>query len=268
MAFKFRYSRRLTCLLFFQLILCSSGVNAQRFEFGAGAGILHYRGDLNPSVIPNKPVFGLQLIGRYNISMAVVLRGNILLAPSVSGSSLNSPDVNIRKLQNPAEFNTYIGELGAFAEYNFFNYRNPKNRFVFGSPYLFGGPACFVFQPTQNLFEPKNASNLANGSQIGVQPALVIGLGYKQQLGQYFNLGFEASGRFLFTDYLDGVSNREISKLKTVDPDGNEAIKDVAGVQRGNPADNDFYLYIGATLTYTIKEIICPFKYQTKKDEK
>jgi len=260
--------RRLGCLLFFQLLLLLSRANAQRFEYGAGAGILHYRGDLNPSVIPNKPVFGLELIGRYNISMAVVLRGNILLAPSVSGSNLNSPDANIRNLQNPAEFNTFIGELGAFAEYNFFNYRNPKNRFVFGSPYLFGGPACFVFQPTQNLLEPKNARNLANGSQIGVQPAMVLGLGYKHQLGQYFNLGFEASGRFLFTDHLDGVSNREISKLKTTDIDGNEVIKDVAGVQRGNPADNDFYLYIGATFTYTIKEIICPFKYQTKKEEK
>jgi hypothetical protein len=36
----------------------------------------------------------------------------------------------------------------------------------------------------------------------------------------------------------------------------------VTGQQRGNLFDKDIYTYLGINITYTIKEIICPFEYQ------
>jgi hypothetical protein len=144
--------RRLS-LLFCLTILPDSGIFAQRFEFGAGVGMLQYRGDLQPGYLPKRPSLAAELIGRYNLSMAAVIRANLLFSPSVSASSVNSSDPYTQGLMPAAEFSGFLGELGVLAEDNFFNYRNPKNRYVFGSPYLFGGPAVFYTRrgPLDNL---------------------------------------------------------------------------------------------------------------------
>ena len=85
-----------------------------------------------------------------------------------------------------------------------------------------------------------------------VQPALSIGFGYKHQVGQFWNIGVEFGGRFSFTDYLDNVSDREV----------------LTNMQRGNVYDKDVYSFFGINLSYTIKEVICPFKYQQTDDKK
>jgi hypothetical protein len=233
------FFRGLCALIFFAAFI--PDLQAQRYEFGGGVGVLNYKGDLNPhlNVLLSKP--GIQAFARYNFSMAVVGRFNFMYGKLAGDGSL-SPNVYISQVK-PNVFSTDIFEFSGLMEYNFFNYRNPKNRFIFGSPYLFGGPSIFVFSP-----DP-----VEQGSKVSmVQPALLIGFGYKHQIGQFWNVGVEFGGRFCFTDYLDNVSDREV----------------LTNMQRGNIYDKDVYTFLGINLSYTIKEVICPFIYQQTDDKK
>jgi hypothetical protein len=270
-------------LLLFHFWLELSG---QRFEFGGGAGILSYRGDLQTSYLPVKPAFAAELIGRYNFSMAAVARINLLLCPQLSASSSGSGDYQIRSQDPPYGFSSFLAEIGAFGEYNFFNYRNPKSRYIFGTPYLFGGPSFALMQNgITDEFEqdsiylsnlpPEYQLRFNSAQKIVFIPGFVLGVGYKQQIGQYFNLGLQASGRFLFTDEFDRVSDREKSSTwkrddtgtPLLDAEGNPINTPVLRRQLGNKFDRDAYFYLGFSLTYTIKEIICPFKYETKPEK-
>ena len=236
MKMNFQNIRGHLALVFFSIYLGVSHVsNAQRLEFGAGIGFLNYKGDLNPQINPLLSRPAIQGLFRYNFSMSVVGRANILVGTLVGDGSL-SPDLYISKLQ-PNSFSTSMIEFSGLLEYNFFNYRNPKNRFIFGSPYLFGGPLVFIFSP---------APVEKGGSVSIIQPSIITGFGYKHQLGQFWNLGVEFGGRFPFTDYLDNVSDKEVGTK----------------LQRGNIFDTDIYTFLGINITYTIKEIICPFDYQ------
>jgi hypothetical protein len=277
---------RLFCLLFFAGIYnpCSE-LFAQRFEFGAGIGFVQYKGDLQPGYFLNKPAASAELIGRYNLSMAAVIRANLLFTPTLQMSSVNSPDAYVNSLQPSVGNNTFLGELGIFGEYNFFNYRNPKSRYIFGSPYLFGGPVFGLINrgevdnfDTEVLEIRSNRDSTFKPGlpKLVAFPGFVLGVGYKQQLGQYFNLGIQFSGRFLFSDNFDGVSDREvkfeIEKDDSGNPiqnqiTGNNQVVKTSGIQLGNKADRDSYYFAGFSLTYTIKEVICPFKYE-KKSEK
>jgi len=232
--FKFRGQ---IALVFF-LLLLSWTVKAQRFEFGLGVGGLNYKGDLNPQLNPVLTRPGIQGFFRYNFSMTVVGRFNALFGYLVGDGSL-SPDAYISRLA-PNKFNTPITEFSGLIEYNFFNYRNPKNRFIFGSPYIFGGPSVFIFLP----------DNVEEKIAAPVQPALLLGFGYKHQMGANWNIGVEFGGRFSFTDLLDNVSDKDL----------------VNKTQRGNVYDYDVYTFLGLNLSYTIKEIICPFDYQKADD--
>jgi len=234
------FYRGLFALIFFTGNLCKQNpVFAQRFEFGAGVGVLNYKGDLNPQLNPLLSRPAIQGIFRYNFNMELVGRVNVLIGNLV-GDGSKSSDIYISKIQANT-FQTPIFEFAGGLEYNFFNYRNPKNRFIFGSPYLFGGPSISVITP-----EPVEKG----GSISPVQFSLITGLGYKHQLGQFWNIGVEFGARFLFTDFLDNVSDKEVG----------------TNFQRGNLYDYDIYTFLGINLTYTIKEIICPFNYQQADD--
>ncbi|HRH34993.1 MAG TPA: DUF6089 family protein, partial [Catalimonadaceae bacterium] len=78
----------------------------------------------------------------------------------------------------------------------------------------------------------------------------LLGFGYKHQMGANWNIGVEFGGRFSFTDLLDNVSDKDL----------------VNKTQRGNVYDYDVYTFLGLNLSYTIKEIICPFDYQKADD--
>lgn len=206
----------------------------QRYELGIGIGGTMYKGDLNPHLNPAYMKPGIQALFRYNYSMTVVGRFNVMLG-SLDGNGASSPNLYTSKVK-PANFHTSLVEFTGVLEYNFFNFRNPKNRFIFGSPYLFGGPSVFVFSP-----EAREGQSTAP-----VQGALVLGFGYKQQVNQFWNVGIEFGGRFTFTDYLDNVSDKEL----------------FTNAQTGNKYDYDVYTFLAINLTYTIKEVICPFDYQ------
>lgn len=164
--------------------------------------------------------------------MAAAMRLNIVQS-RLAVNGVNSSNVYTKQIA-PNSFNTNLTELGVVGEYNFYNFRDPKAKYIFGTPYLFGGLAVF-------LFSPKSAE--PGGNVNPLQIAIPFGFGYKQKVDHHWNVGIEFGARKLFTDYLDNVSH--------IDP--------ITGLQRGLREDKDMYGFLCITISYTIKEIICPF---------
>jgi hypothetical protein len=101
------------------------------------------------------------------------------------------------------------------------------------------------------------------------QPVIPLGIGYRWDLGQHLNLGFEYQYRYTFTDYLDGVSGKYVGSAAYAghmsEHDAllaaNVADKgyymglsgpNAAGNMRGNPSNKDSYSTISITLFYKV----------------
>jgi hypothetical protein len=201
---------------------------AQKFELGAGGGVMNYKGDISPLTTkfarPAAIVFA-----RHNVNNILSFRYSLAFGTIFADDSRrNDAFANVRD----RSFRTRIGELSAQAEYNFFNYRSEHSRRAW-SPYLFGGVALFRFWPVENQ-DPDYRT-----LQIG----LPFGVGIKYVLGGQWNLGLEFGARKTFTDYLDdlggplNLSNR---------------------FQNGNPNDRDMYFFTGLTISYTFYKVRCP----------
>ena len=74
--------------------------------------------------------------------------------------------------------------------------------------------------------------------------AIPMVLGYKATISDKIILGFELGARYTFTDDLDG-SNPVNDK------------EDFDGLKFGNTNSNDWYMFMGITLTYTFGKKPC-----------
>ena len=100
-------------------------------------------------------------------------------------------------------------------------------------------------------------------SRISV--AIPIGLGLNYMIDENFGIGFEYSHRYAFTDYIDDVSTTYVdpeifgddylAKHFSNPPmrDGGEWEGSIPGAQRGNPGNNDAYIFFTLNLTYKIR---------------
>jgi hypothetical protein len=216
--------------LFLAFLLSFDIAFAQRHELGMGFGTHLYKGDITESYkLSNFRPAG-EVFYRLNFSPAVAMRVNIATG-RLGASGADSKNKYITKFQ-PNSFSTQLLDIAVMGEYNFLNYRAPKERMRW-SPYLFGGVAVFYFNP-------KSAEPLGNVSPI--QPAIPIGVGVKYKASRKWNLGFEFGARKTFTDYLDNVSDKDIG----------------TNLQRGFKDTKDWYTFIGLSASYTIYTIKCP----------
>ncbi len=192
-----------------------------------------YKGDLSPgfSIPTIRPA--LDVLYRYNLSYSSVLRANMVLG-SITADGANSPNVYIAQVE-PNAFRSPIFEITGMFEYNFFDFRDPKQERVRGTPYLHGGIGFFVFRPG-------GAEALRTSP---VQPVIPFGIGYKYRLSKNFNISAEFGARKTFTDLLDDVKDTDQR----------------TGRQRGYKYDRDWYGFAGVMITYTLYEIVCPFDY-------
>jgi hypothetical protein len=100
-----------------------------------------------------------------------------------------------------------------------------------------------------------------------VQLAIPMGFGFQFRLTDDFSLDVEISYRKTFTDYMDDVSMNYIDPMLFTDPiarelhDRSRFLTDPTwefaeelgpGNQRGNPQDNDAYLYMQFSLTWKL----------------
>ncbi len=141
-----------------------------------------------------------------------------------------------------------------------------KKRPLLLSPYITTGIGVFRFNPKgkyqgtwYNLRDLKTeGQGLPGGpapySRISV--SIPIGVGIKYALSKEWSIGFEIMGRKTFTDYIDDVSTvyYDPAALAAVNPMSpmlaNPSLNPVAydfvtnpGQQRGDPSDNDAYLF-------------------------
>ncbi len=139
--------------------------------------------------------------------------------------------------------------------------------------YLFSGISGFYFNPQTQIngnwtnLRPlrTEGQGLPNGvdeySRINL--AIPFGVGFRLGIGNFWRIGLELSYNKTFTDYIDDVSTDyyDPSVLAAQVSDdavyaANPAIENhswfTTGQQRGNPEDNDAYLFANVTLTRNI----------------
>lgn len=215
---------------------------AQRYEIGAGFGSFLYSGELARYYNLQNASPGGMVIGKLNLNSASVLRVNLGVG-SLRGNAAHSSDRVISDL-NGSSFSTMVAELSSLYEYNFFDYRKYKGQFR-GTPFLTGGLTVFYFQP--QAVEP-------NGNVSPIQFGIPFGIGYKYALTRNWNIGAEATFRYVFTPYLDNTADfiPRDPRTQQLNPNGDAP-------NRGYKYFNDWYMFGGVTLTYTFYSVQCPF---------
>lgn len=181
-------------LLIYSFLICpfiSVGQPLSSFDIGAGFGVSSHFGDINQETLFYEANFGTEFFLRYIFNDRYAIRGNIL----VTRLSGNDRDFNNRYQQTRNKsFDTGVFEAGLIGEVNLFPYNNPA---TWGTNietiYMLGGVA---------------ATNTYGESRNGVgRLAVIVGVGYKRELGNRFAIEAEWAFRKLFTDELDGVDN-------------------------------------------------------------
>jgi len=201
-------------------------------EFGAGLGVTNYSGDLAPGYDLSIAKPAVSVHYRLNFSEIVSTRFTLTYG-GIKGDDTSPVDV---LGENRAHsFNSSILEISSVFEYHFLDYKNHESPQKW-SPYAFLGVGIM------KLNDPANTSDDYNRTQL----VIPMGLGFKHRAGKRLVVEFEAGARKTFFDYLDGIS------------DGDVTIKDY---QFGNPNDDDWYFFTGFRLSYVIFEIPCPFPY-------
>ena len=212
--------------------MISNSVGAQLIEFGAGIGVTNYSGDLAPGYKLSiaKPAASLHY--RLNFSEIVSTRFTLTYG-GIKGDDSNPVDV-LGENRNHS-FSSNIFEISSVFEYHFLDYKDRK------SPQKWSPYAFFGF----GMMRLKNPSKVSEDYNLN-QAVIPMGLGFKHKIGKQFVAEFEAGARKTFFDYLDGIS------------DGDVTIKDF---QFGNPNDNDWYFFTGFRLSFVLYKIPCPFPY-------
>ena len=219
-----RAQYKLFTLSLFAFIVCLPAVKAQT-AVGLMGGVSLYSGDLSPKEFgvyfeEIRPAFGA--FARIEMGKAFALR------PSVSIGRVAGNDDNAGREDRGLSFRSRITELALIGELNLFKIGASRNKGVV--PYLFGGGAIFFFNP-ETAFD---------GDYIELQPlgtegqglpnypapykltqvAVPLGVGIKFMLNENITIGVEFGGRKLFTDYLDDVSDTEVSYFDVLENNG------------------------------------------------
>jgi hypothetical protein len=236
-------NNRLILILFF-LYFNNSGFS-QKYEFGIGAGISTYKGDISPHFNPLQLGIGGNALFRYKISRSVTLRANLVFSNyNAKDENTNDPFYFSRNLGNPNSFSRNLGVSGNFlegsilAEYNFFNSDNTvKNKDW--TPYLFGGIGFVKFKYADNYNIPFSAKT----------PIIPFGVGLKHRFKGPFSIGAEFG---TVSDKLDLSFGQYLGNTNT---SGANATNDK--IHFGDTSRKDQYFFTSITLTYTIFNIRC-----------
>lgn len=251
----------------------------QFWEFGVMGGVSNYMGDLSPTpVVIAETHAATGILIRANFTRYFTLKTNCYYG-TISGDDRNASSDPI-KLNRNLSFVSNILDVGANAEYNFSGYQANKNKYK-ASPYAFIGLSMFHFNPKATLpggteliaLQPQGTegqgTTLYNDREKYslTEISVPFGVGAKVNFAHFMGFGVEAGLRKTFTDYLDDVSKTYVEKdildrertdnyafllsNKTGDPTL------ASETMRGNPKTKDWYMFAGATLTFTILPPYC-----------
>jgi hypothetical protein len=239
----------------FLLTLCTQ-LSAQKWEYGAGVGLMHYKGDISPRFRPLDGRPGANIFVRYNKDRAISYRGSIN-AGRIVGDETNSRD-RFQRLRGFA-FKTNLLEINGRVEYNFHNFRVSQARNVSNwTPYTYLGFGGMYRQLTD--FQAKVPTNpVPETVQFGKKFLLEIpfGVGFKKKwkgpwnygaefgTNKLLSLSFANRGKSFFKyDYLDGL--------------GSEVVDINNRLQTANKDLGDWNFYANFYISYVFYKVACP----------
>lgn len=186
-------------------------------EIGFGVGGLNYTGDLSENLNLRYTKPAGNIFYRYNFRNEIsVIRANVIVGQLGVDESKSSEPL---RAQRGTEFSGLLTEVAGLYEYDFFNFRDIKNKYYM-SPYMFGGISL------------THVAGNSNTTFMGVP----FGAGVKLRVKGGWNVGFEAGARKNFTDKIDGVTDEQAF---------------------GTSIQSDWHYYTGINLSYTFYKLIC-----------
>lgn len=243
---------------------------AQYLEAGFNAGGSNFIGDLGPYRvdIPRGYHGGLLLRYNFNRYWSIRFQGNYGL---ISADDANS--TLAERQERNLDFQSEIWELYSAAEFNFFAFE-PGTK-MNHTPYINAGFGIFTFNPRTRynggLVDLRPLRTEGQGTAVGASAPyatassfFVFSLGYKWSLGRFSSIALESSFRSTYTDYLDDVSGyyadpqvlaEEVSELSATLADRSLSQSNKENLLRGNPANNDWYIFTGFTLQFKFGEL-------------
>lgn len=249
---------------------------AQTAEVGLIGGITYYLGDINPGIhfLASRPAYGgvarVNLNSRWTVK-AEVVRGEI------RGNDARGTTNDKRGLG----FESKITDVGASAEFNFFDYTTGSRKNIL-TPYIFGGVGMVFYNPEYNGIdlrslgtEGQNAGFDGRSPYGKVTFTIPFGLGIKYSINRRLGLTAEWGMRKTFSDYLDDVSTTYYLNGTQIDPgDPAEFLSDPTLLhqpmqERGNPTTKDWYNFAGISLTYKFRlynKNKCPNQWKSDYD--
>lgn len=249
-------------------------VKSQSYEVGLFGGLSTYKGDLQQSLFDyrqSRPAVGVLI--RKNLNNHWAQR--IALNFGTIAASDSKSDEGFKKNRN-LSFRSRIMDIHYLIEFNFFPYQiaNPA---TFVTPFVFAGINVFTFNPQAELrgewYELQPLGTEGQGTSVypdrkkynRLQIAIPFGGGMKFKISRRFGVTVEAGARRTYTDYLDDVSttyadksvlfaaNGELSAILS-DRSLDGQTVDNTNRQRGNASDNDWYMFTGISLNYTLSK--------------
>ena len=203
--------------------------HAQIHEVGVFLGGSNYIGDIGPTtyISPNEPAIGV--LYKWNKSPRHSYRFSYTQS-KITSNDLDSKEVS--RYQREYRFENNLKEVSLGLEFNFFDFNlHESSRKI--SPYVASGLSYFLAKYT--LTDLKTDTSVRGRTERRKSIALPIIIGVKSNISRSWVLALETGARYTLTDNIDGSFNQNF----------------------GNINNNDWYVFTGATLTYTFGNKPC-----------
>ena len=225
--------------IFIISVLSSTFSHSQIHEIGVFVGGSNFIGDIGSTkyISPKQPVFGA--IYKWNRSPRHSFRFSLIFA-DIEGIDSKSDDP--RRKERGYSFKNNFIELSTGIEFTFldFNLHEGGNK---STPYLYTGVTVANFD---NYYFDNMGGRIYENTTSNAYGIPMV-LGFKTTISEKFIFAIEVGARYTFTDELDGSL-----------PDGHWLIENYS---IGNTNNNDWYVFTGATLTYTFGRKPCYCNY-------
>ena len=267
-------------LLICMFICGAHQASAQRHMYiGLFGGLTNYKGDLGSRIMPSKAnaVGGFSML--FELNHRMVIRAEFNHGKIHGADELGSKN----KLRN-LDFTSKVSEAALQFEYILFDLYEYKV-----SPYVFAGLGTFKFSP-YTKDSKGNTIMLAEQSTEGQgfykdrkdydlqKICIPFGGGLQWAITPRQRIAFEVGIRKTNTDYLDDVSTTYIDQNLLSQKKGGTASNiafrgdEIAGggaypaegTVRGNPDNNDWYLFSGISFRFSLQPKFRPSRYTYK----
>jgi hypothetical protein len=282
--------KKLILLTCFCLVCVAA--SAQRQELGFLLGGATYKGELNPVFLDSRffsPAAGV--FHRYNFNRYFSWKTNAYYGFIRGNDALSS---NAFEKNRNLSFHSEVLDVSTGLEFNFFPYEIGNPKFPFAT-YVFTGISLYKFNPKAYYTDPLTGiTSLEELQPLGTegqgttvyphrkeysltQLGIPMGGGIKINVGE-IGIGLEIGARYTFNDYLDDVSSTYVDKQVLLSQSGERSavMSDRSlsgdakpGGLRGNPENNDWYMFGGITIYFRLdkrRNMCNPFHFQIQEN--